>query len=257
MTSLERFIADTNAAETPDDVFSLFETVLRRYGYDRICYSLITDHPSLGLSAGHGVLRNYSEDWMKHYAASGYERLDPVPQYCFATCRPFTWEWLVQAIDLPAPARQIMREAQDAKLYDGIAVPLYGVNGELAGVGLASSAGGTEIDKTALSIIRALAYQFHLAYSEKEAQCEHRAKAALTPREKEILLWAAEGKSDPVIADILSISYPTVRFHMSNIFRKLDAFERTLAVAKAIRQGLILPSYVAALNTPTPIRVAR
>ena len=31
---------------------------------------------------------------------------------------------------------------------------------------------------------------------------------------------------------------------MNNIFKKLDANERTLATVKAIRQGLILPSYV-------------
>ncbi|MGA9267681.1 MAG: helix-turn-helix transcriptional regulator, partial [Rhodomicrobium sp.] len=59
-----------------------------------------------------------------------------------------------------------------------------------------------------------------------------------------ILLWAAEGKSDSVIAEILGVSHATIRFHMNNIFKKLDANERTLATVKAIRQGLILPSYV-------------
>jgi DNA-binding CsgD family transcriptional regulator len=255
MSQLERFIADTNAAATADEVFKHFEAALRSYGYDRICYSLITDHPSLGLLAGHGVMRNYSDDWMAHYQQNGYEKLDPVPQYCFATARPFTWDWLTKSIDLPAPARQVMQEAQEAKLLDGLAIPLYGVNGELAGVGLASSAGGTEMDRNAISTIRAIAYQFHMAYTEKDAQGDPLQGTALTPREKEILLWAAEGKSDPVIADIVGISYPTVRFHMSNIFRKLNAYERTLAVAKAIRQGLILPSYVEALTDP--IRVAR
>jgi DNA-binding CsgD family transcriptional regulator len=66
----------------------------------------------------------------------------------------------------------------------------------------------------------------------------------LTSREKEILSWAAEGKSDSVIADIIGVSHSTIRFHMNNIFRKLNANERTLATVKAIRQGLILPSYL-------------
>lgn len=67
---------------------------------------------------------------------------------------------------------------------------------------------------------------------------------SLTFREREILLWAAEGKSDPVIAEILGISHSTVRFHIKNIFRKFEVNERTLAVVKAIKMRLISPSYI-------------
>ena len=67
----------------------------------------------------------------------------------------------------------------------------------------------------------------------------------LTEREREILSWAAEGKSDAVIADIIGISHATIRFHLNNIFRKLQANERTLATVKAIRLGLIFPSCMA------------
>jgi DNA-binding CsgD family transcriptional regulator len=56
--------------------------------------------------------------------------------------------------------------------------------------------------------------------------------------------WAAEGKSDSVIAEILGVSHSTVRFHMNNVFKKLNANERTLATVKAIRHGLILPSFI-------------
>jgi DNA-binding CsgD family transcriptional regulator len=254
MVSLETFIEQTNAASSAEEVFRLFEEALREFGYDRICYSLITDHPSLGLHAGHGVLRNYSEDWMKHYFERGYEKVDPVPKFCFSTNMPFTWDWLTATQTLSDNARLVMTEANEAKLHDGVAVPLYGANGELAGVGMASSSGGVEIDKNMLCVIRALAFQFHLAFTEKEAEQNALKNIHLTDREKEILLWAAEGKSDPVIADILSISYPTVRYHMNNIFRKLGANERTFAVVKAIRHGLILPSYVSDLNDPYQTR---
>ena len=254
MITLEQFIEKTNAASSAEEVFGLFEQAMREYGYDRICYSLITDHPSLGLNAGHGVLRNYSEDWMKHYFERQYEKIDPVPKFCFATNMPFTWDWVSASLELSPTAQRVMNEASEAKLHDGIAVPLYGVNGELAGIGMASSSGGTAVDKNMLCKIRALAFQFHLAFTEKEAEQSALKNVHLTDREKEVLLWAAEGKSDPVIAEILNISYPTVRYHMNNIFRKLDANERTFAVVKAIRHGLILPSYVSDLTGPYQTR---
>jgi DNA-binding CsgD family transcriptional regulator len=254
MISLEQFIQETNAAQTSEAVFLLYQKALRSIGYDRICYSLITDHPSLNLKAGHGVMRNYSEDWMKHYVENNYEKIDPVPKYCFSTNKPFTWDE-VTALDLDDNQRKVMLEAEEAKLFDGVAIPLYGVNGEIAGVGMASSSGGVEMNKDLLCIIRALSFQFHFAYTEKEAKAESLEDVRLTDREREILLWAAEGKSDPAIAEIIGVSYPTVRYHLNNVYKKLDANERTFAVVKAIRHGLILPSYVA--DEGIPIRLVR
>ena len=42
----------------------------------------------------------------------------------------------------------------------------------------------------------------------------------------------------------MALSHATIRFHMNNIFRKVQANERTLATVKAIRLGLILPSCI-------------
>lgn len=253
MALVEEFITDTNAAGSSHDVFAVFEKAMRSFGYDRICYSLITDHPSLGLKAGHGVLRNYPNDWMKHYVSNGYVEADPVPQFCFVTNRPFTWEHVTNLQYLTARQLLVMNEAREANLLDGIAVPIHGIQGELSGVGLASSSGGIDTDKETLHLIRAIVMQFHLAYTEKESSENFRySKNLLTKREAEILSWAAEGKSDTDISDILGISYPTVRFHLNNAYKKLGANERIFAVTKAIRHGLILPSYI---KNP-PIEVA-
>ncbi len=61
----------------------------------------------------------------------------------------------------------------------------------------------------------------------------------LSTRDKEILLWLAEGKSNWDVSVILKISERTVRFHVNNAMRKLDAVNRTQAVAIAMREELI------------------
>ncbi|MGO8952079.1 MAG: helix-turn-helix transcriptional regulator [Rhodomicrobium sp.] len=247
--TIDRFIEDTNLARSSKEVSRLFGNALKGFGYDRFCYSLITAHPSLGLNAGHGVVKNYPDDWMEHYQANRYEKKDPVPHHGLTTTRPFTWDSVVQSRELKPEQKKIMNEAKEARLLDGIAIPICGHNGELAGVGVASSTGGIRPDINLLNKIRALALQFHLVFTELEKQDgtdrhDVTGKVHLTSREKEILSWAAEGKSDSVIADIIGVSHATIRFHMNNIFRKLNANERTLATVKAIRHGLILPSYV-------------
>ncbi len=60
----------------------------------------------------------------------------------------------------------------------------------------------------------------------------------LTTREREVLSWLALGKSGPETAIILEISVCTVRIHVRNIIRKMDASNIPHAVAKAFHAGL-------------------
>jgi DNA-binding CsgD family transcriptional regulator len=62
---------------------------------------------------------------------------------------------------------------------------------------------------------------------------------SLTPRECEVLWWAAQGKSAREIGGILHISKRTVDEHTHNAARKLGAANRTQAVAIALRERLI------------------
>ena len=67
--------------------------------------------------------------------------------------------------------------------------------------------------------------------------------APLTPREKEILSYIAQGYLNKQIAAELGISEQTIKNHVTSILRKLNANVRTEAVVLAIKQGLIsLPS---------------
>jgi NarL family two-component system response regulator LiaR len=61
----------------------------------------------------------------------------------------------------------------------------------------------------------------------------------LSPREIDVLKSMTEGLNNREIAAHLSISVSTVRFHISNILRKLDVKTRTEAVVVAARQNLI------------------
>jgi two-component system response regulator DevR len=65
--------------------------------------------------------------------------------------------------------------------------------------------------------------------------------ARLTRREREILQLVAEGHSNAQLARMLWVTEQTVKFHLSNIYRKLDVSNRTEAGRWAQLNGL-LPS---------------
>jgi DNA-binding NarL/FixJ family response regulator len=61
----------------------------------------------------------------------------------------------------------------------------------------------------------------------------------LTPRERDVLELLAEGRSNDEIAMALEIRTTTVRFHVRALLAKLDAENRTAAVVRSVRLGLL------------------
>ena len=62
----------------------------------------------------------------------------------------------------------------------------------------------------------------------------------VTPREAEVLLWVAQGKSNADVASILGMSEKTVKQHMGNIFAKLGLENRN-AAAMCVVEALNSP----------------
>lgn len=61
----------------------------------------------------------------------------------------------------------------------------------------------------------------------------------LTPRELEVLGHAAQGNTTPQVAELLTISPATVKTHFEHIYEKFGVNDRSAAVARAVRDGLI------------------
>ncbi|WP_416973237.1 response regulator transcription factor [Streptomyces sp. 4F14] len=68
--------------------------------------------------------------------------------------------------------------------------------------------------------------------------------AELTPREREVTVFAAEGKSNDEIAGELTLSVLTVRTHIHRAMTKLGARDRAQLVVIAYQTGLVRPSDV-------------
>lgn len=71
---------------------------------------------------------------------------------------------------------------------------------------------------------------------EREAQ-----SVSLTKREREILKLVAEGYSNGQLARLLWVTEPTVKFHLSNVYRKLNVSNRTEA-ARWAQLNRLLPT---------------
>lgn len=64
-------------------------------------------------------------------------------------------------------------------------------------------------------------------------------RETLSSREKDVLAHLARGSSNKIIAYELGIAEPTVKVHVSHILGKLGATDRTDAVLRALKRGLV------------------
>lgn len=172
----------------------------------------------------------YPEQWSNHYSQNQYYRIDPVVQRGPGLRRPFFWSELP---DLTQRQHQFMQEANEAGVRHGLTVPLSDSTGRYF-LSIASTENTVDIRARWRGYV--LATHAHLCLSAEVTDT-----IPLSPRESECLLWSARGKSSWEIGMILGISENTVKFHIKNAARKLDANSRVLAIVKAIRRGYILP----------------
>jgi DNA-binding NarL/FixJ family response regulator len=68
------------------------------------------------------------------------------------------------------------------------------------------------------------------------------AEAGMTKKERLVLDALARGLSNQQIAQELWVTEQTVKFHLSNIYRKLEVRNRTEAAQHALRRGLVRKS---------------
>jgi len=81
----------------------------------------------------------------------------------------------------------------------------------------------------------------HFLVSVASDECDvgtSRTRVRMTPREQEVLVLLVDGLSNKQIARRLAISVHGAKRHVANVLAKLDCSNRTLAVAKALREGL-------------------
>lgn len=108
---------------------------------------------------------------------------------------------------------------------------------------LISSAPLAELRRAAVSTARGDRFvspevALHLAGAWRPEN-ERSPHSSITPRELEVLELLAEGLTNADIAERLGVSPRTVKTHVQNLLAKLDTRDRTGAVARAFRLGII------------------
>ena len=173
--------------------------------------------------------------WMELYIQENYVQHDPSQRHARRTVHPYEWKDAPYDREREPKAREFIQRASDFKIHNGLVVPIPGPFGCVGQIFMAGHSPQLSIrDKPTLHLMALY------AFARVEYLAGRRVRiSALTIREKEVLAWAAEGKTACEIGDILHISRRTVEFHLQAAASKLGTRNKTQTVAVALREKLI------------------
>jgi len=242
---------------TYDDLHSLTNKLSKARSLDEIeqqciafcqltnfdCFSYCATIPTTLTRPDMIEINSYPEAWQALYQGKELIKTDPALIYAEKNHTPITWDKMVPHHVDDKNSRLYIRRAKRHGLKSGISFPLRGNVGSTAVLSLISKKNSPlpqALVNTALTFGSLFATYVHDAilriFDEDLLPIK---KKRISLRERECLLWVAEGKTTWEIAQILKIANRTVVYHLERIIFKLGVKNRQQAVAR----GMIM-SYI-------------
>ncbi|ALK09318.1 LuxR family transcriptional regulator [Blastochloris viridis] len=221
------------------ELIGSFRACVEPFGFNIVLITGLPDPPADLKSFL--LLNSWPAGWRDHYFKEGFYRDDPVAAYGRVRSDPFAWhEAPVDPARQPRAA-QVMAEAADAGMRDGLVIPIMASKTIQTCVSVAGVK--PDLHPNVQRMIHLLglfahtrAVRLHLGPIRSSGQ------RLLSEREREVLQWTAAGKTAWETSCILGISERTVNYHITTAARRLQAVSRTHAVARAIALGEITVS---------------
>ena len=185
-------------------------------------------------------LSTYDEDYMAIYMRDYTPAKDRAFNICFRRLLPLDWAE-VRGVD--ATVQHIHEVAEQHGIgRHGISFPIreHGVGDAMFSVNFqCEDRHWAEVRTGLVNGIHLFAHYFHLRMKDVIAASPVTAEYDLSPREREVLQWAADGKTAWETAQLLGVSERAIRLYTENAMNKLRAKTKTQAVAIAVKNDML------------------
>lgn len=234
--SLEHVTEAIAAAGSSEALNAHFLEYLSAFGFEAVSYHLLRDSlDSLSFEASLNLC-TFPEDWVAHYQDADYFDDDPIMLHALSATLPFHWYDVERDGALSPHQKQFFEDLHAAGFTDGLGVPVFGPFATAGFFGMGIRSGRLGLSPSKIREIQFICHQVHnRAFELRRGE----SPPVLSEREREVMRWAARGKSNGVIAEIMGVSTHTVDTMMRRIFAKLGVSSRVSAVLKAVGSGLV------------------
>ncbi|WP_161786881.1 LuxR C-terminal-related transcriptional regulator [Cupriavidus sp. SK-4] len=232
-------------ARTPQEVSQVALRAARGMGFNHHAY--VMKQPVIGPESDNDFVcfHDFSADWARAryepLRARRHEDSDARVEHVRAGMPATSWNALGEVDhtrrDIGQRARNLLRSAGEHGLRSGLTIPLWTPGIDWAFMTLTTDA---TTDLRALrTTLAPMSYFAHCLHSALRRLQGEACRPVLSRRQREILQWAAIGKTTWEISTILAISESTVYFHLNVAASKLNTRGRQATCARAVALGLL------------------
>ena len=184
------------------------------------------------------AVATYSRAWQTYYFLRGYVHVDPVIAHGRKALLPFDWDTLAR--DDPDVLAFFAEATKQGVGRNGLSIPVRNGRGGQSLVSFSSDHERREWERYKRRNMPSLQKLSFLIDSAANRSADLPPEPIrLSRREEECLTWAARGKTDREIADVLEIGFSSVKVHLDVARHKLHCMNLTHAIAVAIATGVI------------------
>ncbi|MDE1991582.1 MAG: autoinducer binding domain-containing protein [Rhizobiaceae bacterium] len=231
----EDYIDEIAGLKTQFDVFRFMKRLTEAYRCRAFMVLNLPPVTSFDLQSN-SVINNWPTELLAIYDQEGLMTNSPVLRRLRNSTLPFIHETTPNGSRDDGKSQIISTLFERFRLIRCVWLPTHDASGLRGAISLAG-----DRDSFTAEEIKDLSY-VALHVFDRLAEIRNldiRVIDALTEREIDCLNWTAAGKTSAEIAEILTLSEHTVNHYLNRATKKLDTVNRTQAVAKALRVGLI------------------
>jgi len=238
LATIEEFVRALNGATTLDELAAALAFATNRMGFRYFALTHHVDPPRARKPALR--IHNYPQSWVDYFDANALGGRDPVHRASHLLGAGFSWSQLPEIIPLTRSDREVLKLARRAGIGDGYTVPAN-IPGEMHGSCSFATDSRTPLKATMLPLAQLTGiFAFECARQLTGwRRPQQRPQPKLTERQRQCVIWAAQGKSDWEIGVILNLSRETVRQHIKDACDRYGVSKRTLLVIRALFDGTI------------------
>jgi DNA-binding CsgD family transcriptional regulator len=231
--NLDVDIDEVAELKTQFDVFRFMKRLAESYGYRNFMVLNLPPATARGL-AGNAIINNWPAELVSLFDREGLIQWSEVIRRLRRSTAPFSYDLDQLSGEAEGPD---MREIFGRfGIVRGGCFPVHDATGGRGAVVIGGK--GPELQRQQMMELSYAALHVFNRLAEIRS-LDTRPPEILTDREIDCLNWTAAGKTSAEIADILGLSEHTVNHYLNRAAKKLDTVNRTQAVAKALRIGLI------------------
>ncbi|WFU09652.1 autoinducer binding domain-containing protein [Rhizobium sp. CB3090] len=231
----EDYIDEISGLKTQFDVFRFMKRLTEAYRCRAFMVLNLPPVTSFDLQSN-SVINNWPAELLATYDQEGLMANSPVLRRLRSSTLPFVHETTANTDRDDSRSQLITALFERFRMTRCLYLPTHDASGLRGAISLAG-----DREPFTPEEIKDLCYVAIYVFDRlaEIRNMDIRVTDALTDREIDCLNWTAAGKTSAEIAEILTLSEHTVNHYLNRATKKLDTVNRTQAVAKALRVGLI------------------